>query len=129
MTAFVSYLLATGEITQIGDDPGAIPGQGTIEVSRASLPFVSWVTHRVVDGVLVEYAAAPKAARVEADLWRRVRADRTARLAASDWTDTASAPARLGAEEYAAWQAYRQALRDITLQPDPAALDWPTPPA
>jgi hypothetical protein len=27
------------------------------------------------------------------------------------------------------WAAYRQALRDVTLQPDPFNIVWPTPPA
>lgn len=61
--------------------------------------------------------------------WRDVREARDRLLAACDWTDTASAPARLGAERYAAWQSYRQALRDITLQPDPLSIIWPTRPA
>ena len=26
------------------------------------------------------------------------------------------------------WLDYRQALRDITKQPDPMNIDWPTPP-
>jgi hypothetical protein len=50
-------------------------------------------------------------------------------LQASDWTDTASAPARLGQELYDQWQTYRQALRDITDQPGyPLDIVWPTPP-
>ena len=49
-------------------------------------------------------------------------------LADSDWTDTASAQTRLG-EAYAAWQTYRQALRDITAQPGyPTAITWPMKP-
>lgn len=68
---------------------------------------------------------------VETDLAvaMRVRAERDLRLAASDWTDTASAPARLGGEVYAAWQAYRQALRDVTEQSGfPRAVVWPVKP-
>lgn len=49
-------------------------------------------------------------------------------LADSDWTDTVSAQARLGTA-YAEWQLYRQALRDITLQPGyPTTIEWPTAP-
>lgn len=49
-------------------------------------------------------------------------------LADSDWTDTVSAQARLG-DDYAVWQAYRQALRDITGQEGyPTAIEWPTKP-
>lgn len=47
----------------------------------------------------------------------------------SDWTDTASAPARLGQTLYDQWQTYRQALRDVTGQPGyPFDIVWPTPP-
>lgn len=57
------------------------------------------------------------------------RADRDRLLAASDWTDTVSAPARLGAVLHAQWLAYRQALRDITRQPGwPASITWPIRP-
>ena len=60
--------------------------------------------------------------------WPLVRAKRDQLLAASDWTDTLSAPGRLGAEAYDAWQDYRQALRDVTGQVDPFALVWPVAP-
>jgi hypothetical protein len=60
--------------------------------------------------------------------WRIVRDERDTLLGRSDWTDTTTAPARLGQELYDSWQAYRQALRDITNQPDPFQIVWPTPP-
>ena len=48
-------------------------------------------------------------------------------LAASDWTDTVSAQTRLN--NYAEWQTYRQALRDITTQSDyPENIIWPEQP-
>jgi len=57
------------------------------------------------------------------------RSQRNALLAMSDWTDTLSAKNRLGQELYDQWQTYRQALRDITDQPDyPRNVIWPTPP-
>jgi hypothetical protein len=50
-------------------------------------------------------------------------------LQESDWTDTVSAKTRLGDALYQAWQDYRQALRDITLQPDyPLEVIWPIAP-
>ena len=50
-------------------------------------------------------------------------------LTDSDWTDTLSAKTRLGDALYQAWQDYRQALRDITLQPDyPLEVIWPIAP-
>lgn len=58
-----------------------------------------------------------------------VRVQRNKLLADSDWTDTASAPARLGEPLYTQWQIYRQALRDVTTQPGyPFDVVWPTPP-
>jgi hypothetical protein len=58
-----------------------------------------------------------------------IRKQRILLLQNSDWTDTASAPARLGQELYDQWQTYRQALRDVTAQPGyPFEVVWPTPP-
>jgi hypothetical protein len=54
-----------------------------------------------------------------------LRADRNARLAASDWTQFADAPA-----DAAAWAAYRQELRDVPGQEGfPWSVEWPTQPA
>ena len=48
-------------------------------------------------------------------------------LQESDWTDTVSAQTRL--TNYAEWQTYRQALRDIPTQKGyPTDIVWPTPP-
>lgn len=55
--------------------------------------------------------------------WAMVRADRNAFLAACDWTQLPDAPV-----DATAWAAYRQALRDITDQPDPFNIVWPEPP-
>lgn len=53
-----------------------------------------------------------------------VRAERQARLAASDWTQAPDAPT-----DKPAWAAYRQALRDVTGQPGfPHSIIWPDPP-
>ena len=47
----------------------------------------------------------------------------------SDWTDTLSAKSRFGDDLYNAWQAYRQALRDLTKQEGyPQNVVWPTKP-
>ena len=60
--------------------------------------------------------------------WRVVRADRDRRLAACDWIVTKSAEA--GVAVPTAWQAYRQALRDVPANnADPTNITWPTPPA
>lgn len=66
--------------------------------------------------------------QVTADAWSEVRVQRNKLLLDTDWTDTASAPGRMGQTVYDSWQTYRQALRDITTQPDPLNITWPTPP-
>ena len=76
-----------------------------------------------------EYVITIDPAVSAAVAWGRVRDQRNALLAASDWTDTFSAPTRLGHETYKAWQTYRQALRDITAQDDPNNITWPTAPS
>ena len=56
--------------------------------------------------------------------WMMVRNQRTQLLTASDWTQLPDVP--LATKE--AWATYRQALRDVTNQPDPFNISWPTPP-
>lgn len=56
----------------------------------------------------------------------RVRAKRDTLLLACDWTQLTDVPMATKA----AWAVYRQALRDITLQPEfPVAVEWPVAPA
>lgn len=59
--------------------------------------------------------------------WQDVRFKRDKLLAATDWMVTKAMEA--GTTIDPAWSAYRQALRDITLQADPQAIVWPTQPA
>lgn len=59
----------------------------------------------------------------------RIRATRTARLAASDWTQLLDAT--ISDEERQAWAAYRQTLRDLPEHqscPLYADVVWPEPP-
>lgn len=55
--------------------------------------------------------------------WNIIRIERNAKLMRSDWTRLDDAPV-----DQDAWAVYRQALRDITKQPDPFNVIWPTPP-
>lgn len=64
----------------------------------------------------------PPAPNIDAQ-WAAVRADRNARLAASDWTQLPDAPV-----DKAVWAVYRQALRDATKQVDPFNIVWPQEP-
>ncbi|PUE08985.1 hypothetical protein B9Z51_08610 [Limnohabitans sp. T6-5] len=82
---------------------------------------------RKVGGVLVQTEPQPLPIEEQKD---KIRFERLMRLKASEWTDTASAPERLGPELYAAWQTYRQALRDVTDQPGfPTDVVWPVAPS
>lgn len=63
----------------------------------------------------------------ESAAWALVRAERDRLLAACDWRVARAMEA--GEPLPAPWAAYRQALRDITEQADPLAIDWPMPPA
>jgi hypothetical protein len=56
--------------------------------------------------------------------WNLVRDRRNALLQQSDWTQLAD----VVLPNKTAWEAYRQALRDVTSQPDPYNIVWPTPP-
>lgn len=64
--------------------------------------------------------------QVLAQQWADVRRERDARLAATDWR--LSVAQERGQPLASEWRVYRQALRDITEQPDPTAIEWPTPP-
>lgn len=70
--------------------------------------------------------AEQRAAEATAAAWAALRAERSRRLAACDWTQLPDAPVA----DAEAWAAYRQALRDLPdLTTDPTAPDWPVEPA
>lgn len=56
--------------------------------------------------------------------WNIVKFQRNQLLNQSDWTQLPDVT--LATKEV--WAAYRQLLRDITLQSDPFNITWPTPP-
>lgn len=60
-------------------------------------------------------------------LAKGVRIQRDVLLGGSDWTQQADAP--LTAEQKTAWQAYRQALRDLPKQSNWPNVNWPEKPA
>ncbi|PRF79644.1 hypothetical protein C6Q12_03855 [Burkholderia multivorans] len=77
------------------------------------------------DTLYAQYpAGAPQTASV-------VRASRNSALAACDWIAIRQADAgTLSDAQWAAWRAYRQALRDIPQQASfPSEVVWPSPPA
>jgi hypothetical protein len=61
------------------------------------------------------------------ELWGTVRTKRTQLLRDTDWTVLADAP--LTAAQKTAWEAYRQALRDLPAQDvGPGDVVWPSAP-
>lgn len=113
---------------------GLNPEDGAIEVDAPELEIPS-SNNKLVDGAWVLTDEVPQRVldmiagmnREGAD--KKAKEKRQALLQSTDWTDTASAPQRMGEALYGAWQTYRQALRDITKQPGyPLSIDWPAEP-
>lgn len=77
-----------------------------------------WVYTVAIEPLTTEEIQARAAAQ-----WAKIRAERNIKLSQCDWTQLQDAPV-----DAAAWVAYRQALRDITLQSDPFAITWPSAP-
>jgi hypothetical protein len=77
----------------------------------------------VVDGNSITLDTDQEAADILAAKWARIRAERDALLAASDYTQVADAPG-----DTAAWATYRQALRDVPTATSPDDVVWPTEP-
>ena len=73
----------------------------------------------VFDEVLFEWTFC------EAAAFSHVRRMRDMLLAACDWTQLPD----VSDSTRAKWTNYRQALRDVTAQPDLANVVWPTPPS
>ena len=154
MKNFVIYkpsnneIVSSGYCEDIDFDFQFIPDCITIE------GIGNYFTHYVKDGVITEYTESQKTEKskignpfkawdnesmswvdtrstqqINEHMAAYVRNRRNTLLQESDWTDTASAPTRLGSALYDQWQAYRQALRDITAQSGyPLDVIWPTPP-
>ena len=79
----------------------------------------SWIQQWAVEALSQDEINANAAQQAAA-----VRADRNARLAATDWTQIADSTANKPA-----WAAYRQALRDVPSQAGfPQSVTWPQEP-
>jgi hypothetical protein len=66
--------------------------------------------------------------RVSEERISKLRGQRDALLASSDWTQAADSP--LSDAKKAEWATYRQQLRDLPANTsDPANPTWPTPPS
>lgn len=115
------------DLDGLGVDPileGAQPTLSLFQSSVRSGPDLidgQWFwTYTAIDWSEEAIAAATGAQ------WKSVRDDRNKRLFECDWTQLPDAP--LTDEQKTAWQAYRQALRDVTQQTDPFNITWPAKP-
>lgn len=85
---------------------------------------------KLVNGAEVPLTDAEAAEFAAADAgesqWQIVRVQRNSLLDASDWTRLDDNG--LTEAQRAEWATYRQALRDITTQADPANITWPVAP-
>lgn len=77
-------------------------------------------TYHVFDYVTKQWVD-PRTPQTE---WVVVRQKRNQLLQESDWTQLPDVPLT----DKNQWAIYRQALRDVTEQPDPFNITWPVPP-
>lgn len=113
--------------------PRELEATGFVSAAGLGDDLPAWLCHTCASGphrtaLAAEALAAREAAEAAGDFdWSDIRGERDLRLMRCDWTQAADAP--LSDEDRAAWAAYRQALRDVTLQASPAAVVWPEAPA
>tara|TARA_R110000803_G_scaffold209744_1_gene279951 strand:- start:46 stop:417 length:372 start_codon:yes stop_codon:yes gene_type:complete len=83
-------------------------------------------TYRLVDSEITITGDAPilSPEQLKKVQWETVREKRNKLLTESDWTQLPDIPQATKD----LWEPYRQELRDVTNQPDPYNITWPTPP-
>lgn len=135
MTEWSFYNAATGMFTgQIFTGPASMLPGATPPGTRAMPGHHDHQSRRVdiLTGNVVDLHEAPDREQPVALsptelLWKNVRLVRDKRLRESDWVALRAMDG--GPPMTPAWRAYRQALRDITTQPDPLNITWPEKPA
>lgn len=111
-----SYSIGSDTVDGVYDGIGSIPNWLTIMERPTN--YHSWD-----DGQWI--VTEDDDARRLDDFSASVRQQRDVLLTQSDWTQLEDSPLKDDAE----WLSYRQALRDITLQPGfPENIDWPEQP-
>jgi hypothetical protein len=131
------YTKSSGKILQTGVCEDKFFDEFVQEGQAILSGFARFNLDYVVDGQVVELPPRPNDycvfdydikqwvdPRTPETQWPIVRAERNRRLQACDWTQLSDIPA----ETKTLWEPYRQELRDVTDQPDPFNIVWPTPP-
>lgn len=133
-----SYLYdAQGRVLQVFVDGQGVPRRIPDLLFCNSTEHYAPETCYVLDGVVLPLSPQPTPhhtfdyttkqwidPRTAETEWPLVRVKRDGLLSKSDWTQLPDVP--ITTKE--AWAAYRQALRDITIQADPFKIEWPMPP-
>ena len=107
------------------------PGEGVPEALR-KMGFTDWVIEyngddepNIITPELTDEQRAEMDAIRHRDVpWARVRNRRNNMLKDLDWTQGMDVPTAIREK----WATYRQALREVTNQPDPENITWPTRP-
>ena len=81
-----------------------------------------WAVLKLVNGEMVWHDK-----RTTEEQWADMRLKRVRLLSQTDWVVTKAL--ELNQPVPAAWLEYRQALRDVTLEPNPLCITWPAMPA
>lgn len=103
------------------------PTNGLRLIKVDELPPVTEHEWEYVDGQIRPYIEVP-APPTDEEKWQAIRTQRNRLLSVTDWRVTRAAePGQPPLEQ--AWVDYRQALRDVTLQPDPDNIVWPSLPS
>lgn len=102
-----------------------------VEAQKDVYDVVDGSYFSIEENEVVEYQTIRKKSEqdIQNDIdtqWGNVRARRNIELMESDWTQVLDSP--FTEIEKGLWRLYRQSLRDITLQPDPFNIIWPTKP-
>ncbi len=121
------FNISTGEYRQSVHTPDFPGDDGWLKVTDSDLPAGADGWHQVVWDDSLPGLRVKTAAEL-GPTWEQLRAERTLRLRACDWTQLPDVP--LTTEQRDAWQVYRQALRDIPETfATPVEVVWPVAPA
>jgi hypothetical protein len=120
-----AYSKTSGEILySVTGDKKFLITEETDEVGFVDGSYSS-DAYKVVDGSVVHKSSEEIEAEEIQQAWVQLKAERSRRLFATDWTQVSDAPV-----DHQAWAVYRQQLRDLPANtPDPRYPVWPRPPS
>jgi hypothetical protein len=122
---FTKYRIEDGEVLGILRLNSEVEAEASCLNGEAVIEGYADQTYQMVrDGIVCQKPQDVINAYKLQKATQDARSIRSVRLAACDWTQVADAPV-----DREAWAAYRQALRDVTLQDGfPLNIIWPNPP-